>query len=243
MGSGKAVRVFMDGNVEKVICVYGTKAAVAILNVLDGSIAKKKVFDDSLGQIGDVEVIMDNVDKSLKGFAIAGHTYNEVKAGAGGCTSECTDIRGTIHILDEQLSVSKSTSWDGFKGGKYQYRGISAGYRTLIHTECWGITKSYNKNGLHDGFIVGCGNGIEGCPSSGYTATAKKWCQRDPRRDWRSLLVKTNLEGTINWYRQDNFWHGEDRPMSSASEYVIANNRTIVSVNDEAMGVGLEILE
>ena len=40
-----------------------------------------------------------------------------------------------------------------------------------------------------------------------------------------------------------NFWNGEDRPMSSASEYVIANNRSIVSVNDEAMGVGLEILE
>ena len=242
MGSGKALRVFVDANVEKVVCVYGTRAAVVVLNVSDGSLVKKKVLADSLGQMSDVEVLMDDGKENLKGFALAGHSYNDLKAGTSGCTSKCTDIRGEIHILDENLTLSKSGSWDGFKGGLYQYSGISVGNKALLHTECWGIAKSYNKNGSHDGFIVGCGNGIEGCPSRGYTASAKKWCQNDPRNSWRALLVKTNLEGKVDWYRQDNFWDGKENPGTSASEYVMSNNRTIVSVNDELLGVGLEIL-
>ena len=243
MGSGKALRVFMDGGNEKVVCVYGTHAAAVVLNVVDGSVDVKQALDDSLGQISDVEVITDEENNSLIGFALSGHSYNERSAGTGGCTSECTDIRGQIYILDENLMLSKSSSWDGFKGGLYQYSGISTGNRALLHTECWGITKSYNTDGAHDGFIVGCGNGIEGCPSRGYTADVIRWCQRDPRQNWRSLLVKTNLEGTIEWYRQDNFWNGEENPGTSASEYVIANDRQIVSVNDELFGIGLEILE
>ena len=40
MGSGKALRSFMDGNAEKVVCVYGTRAALVVLNVQDGSIPR-----------------------------------------------------------------------------------------------------------------------------------------------------------------------------------------------------------
>ena len=94
----------------------------------------------------------------------------------------------------------------------------------------------------HDGFIVGCGNGIEGCPVVGFTNEAKQWCRSDPRKAWRSLLLKTNLEGKIVWYRQDNFWNGEENPATSASEYVIAEGNMIVSVNDESFGVGLQTL-
>ena len=233
----------MDGNTEKVVGVYGTRAAVVVLNVEDGSVVKKRSLDDSLGQIADVEVIIDEGSNNLKGFAIAGHSYNEVPAGTDGCTSDCQDIRGQIHNLDQNLMLKKSNFWDGFEGGLYQYSGISNGYKTLIHTECWGIAKSYNDYGNHDGFVVGCGNGIEGCPTRGYTSEARRWCQRDPRKSWRSLLVKTNLEGDVVWYRQDNFWNGEENPGTSASEYVISGNGKIASVNDELFGIGLEILE
>ena len=243
MGSGKALRSFMDGNVEKVVCVYGTRAALVVLNVQDGSVSKKRALDDSLGQIGDVEVIRDANTKKVKGYAIAGHSYTEVAAGMGGCTSDCQDIQGQIHNLDPNLMLKKSNSFDGYQGGLYQYSGISKGYATLIHTECWGIAKSFNDEGEHDGFVVGCGNGIEGCPTSGYTAQARRWCQRDPRRNWRSLVVKTNLGGDIEWYRQDNFWEGRENPATSASEYVISGNGKIASVNDELFGIGLEILQ
>ena len=233
----------MDGNIEKVVSVYGTRAAIVVLNVADGSMSKKRKFADSFGQIGDVELVIDKESNTLKGFAIAGHSYNQVPAGTDGCTSNCKDIRGQLHTLDQNLVLKKSTSFDGYQGGLYQYSGIGNGYRTLIHTECWGVAKSFNDAGDHDGFVVGCGNGIEGCPSRGYTAAARQWCQRDPRRNWRSLVVKTNLGGDIEWYRQDNFWNGQANPATSASEYVISGNGKIVSVNDELFGVGLEIFE
>ena len=243
MGSGKALRTYMDSGVERVVCVYGTRAALAVLNVNDGSLYKKKALSDSLGQISDVETIIDAENNQLQGFAIVGHSYNEVGSGTDGCTSRCSDIRGQIYMLTSNLVLEKSNVWDGFGGGLYQYAGISKEYGTLINTECWGVAKSYTEAGIHDGFIVGCGNGIEGCPSSGFTSAAKQWCQRDPRKSWRSLLVKTNLEGTIVWYRQDNFWNGEENPGTSASEYVISQGNKVVSVNDELLGVGLQILE
>merc|ERR1719322_1322527 len=153
-GSAKALRSFMDGNIEKVVSVYGTRAALVVLNVADGSMSKKRKFADSFGQIGDVELVIDKESNTLKGFAIAGHSYNQVPAGTDGCTSNCKDIRGQLHTLDQNLVLKKSTSFDGYQGGLYQYSGIGNGYRTLIHTECWGVAKSFNNAGDHDGFVV-----------------------------------------------------------------------------------------
>ena len=115
--------------------------------------------------------------------------------------------------------------------------------KPISEFDCWGLAKAYDRNGLHDGFIIGCGNGIEECPVSGFSNAAKQWCQSDPRKAWRSLLVKANLEGNIVWYRQDNFWSGEENPVTSASEYVITTGNAIVSVNDELFGVGLQRVE
>ena len=242
--SAKALRTYMDGNVELAAAVYGTQAAVVVLKVQDGSVFKKKVLSDELGQIGDIEPFT-GTDNTCQGYAITGHSTKEVPSGSDGCTSAqgCNDIRGGIHILDCNLQLKKSTYFDGYKGGLYQYAGISKGYGTLIHTECWGLAKAYDTNGLHDGFISGCGNGIEECPVSGFSNAAKQWCQSDPRKAWRSLLVKVNLEGNIVWYRQDNFWSGEENPVTSASEYVITTGNAIVSVNDELFGIGLQRVE
>merc|ERR1711963_335975 len=66
LGSGKALRSFFDSNTEKVACVYGTRAAVVVLKVEDGSVVKKRSFDDSLGQIADVEAIIDDKTNNLK---------------------------------------------------------------------------------------------------------------------------------------------------------------------------------
>merc|ERR1711962_487108 len=235
MGSGKALRSFMNTDIEMVACVYGVSAAVVVLNVKDGSVFKQKVLDDSLGQISDLEVIINPDNNEVGGYAIAGQSYNEIGSGTDGCTSKCTDIRGQIYILDASLEVVKSNFWDSFEGGLYQYAGISEGYGSMIHTECWGITKAFDVDGNHDGFVIGCGNGIEGCGGH-FSDAAKDWCRHDPRREWRSMLVKTNLEGIIVWYRQDNFWNGEDDPVTSASEYVISHGNAIVSVNDESLG-------
>lgn len=29
--------------------------------------------------------------------------------------------------------------------------------------ECWGISKTVDANGMHDGFAIACGTGIENC--------------------------------------------------------------------------------
>jgi len=242
IGSAKALRVFLDTDIEMVVGVYGTRAAIVVLNVEDGTIFKQKVLDETLGQISDVEVIIDPKNKNVLGYAIAGLSYNQIDAGTDGCTSKCIDIRGQIYILDSDLKLLKSNFWDNFEGGQYQYSGISDGFGSLINTECFSIAKAYNEFGDHDGFIVGCGNGIEGCPMFGYTDEAKDWCRHDPRKEWRSMLVRTNLEGTIVWYRQDNFWNGEENPVTSSSEYVISHGNVIVSVNDESLGLGLQTL-
>ena len=118
MGSGKALRTYMDSGVERVVCVYGTRAALTVLNVNDGSLYKKKALSDSLGQISDVETIIDAENSQLQGFAIVGHSYNEVGSGTDGCTSRCSDIRGQIYMLTSNLVLEKSNVWDGFGCGR-----------------------------------------------------------------------------------------------------------------------------
>merc|ERR1712133_218560 len=134
IGSAKALRVFLDTDIEMVVGVYGTRAAIVVLNVEDGTIFKQKVLDETLGQISDVEVIIDPKNKNVLGYAIAGLSYNQIDAGTDGCTSKCIDIRGQIYILE-------SNFWDNFEGGQYQYSGISDGFGSLINTECFSIAR------------------------------------------------------------------------------------------------------
>ena len=33
----------------------------------------------------------------------------------------------------------------------------------MIYHECWGLSKAYDQNGIHNGYAIGCGTGIENC--------------------------------------------------------------------------------
>ena len=45
MGSAKALRAFMNADIEMVVCVYGTRASLVVLNVKNGSVFKKQVLE------------------------------------------------------------------------------------------------------------------------------------------------------------------------------------------------------
>ena len=75
----------------------------------------------------------------------------------------------------------------------------------LVFTECWGITKTPT------GYAVACGQGIENHAHKG-----------DPRVAWRGTAVGVNFDGSMDWYRMDNW--GPEQPgqgtSSAAYEWV-----------------------
>ena len=50
-------------------------------------------------------------------------------------------------------------------GGIGAYSAAPASpYKSLVYTECWGMTKTRDNTGAHNGYVAACGNGIEpGC--------------------------------------------------------------------------------
>ena len=121
----------------------------------------------------------------------------------------------------------------------------------MIKNECWGL------QALKDGYIVGCGTGIEDC--IGYTGQKLTDCNSGlgdkstgavarPPSVWQSLIIRTDLDGGLLWQRVDQY-REEGQPalgepgwkaQSSASEYVLVlPGGGFVSVNDEVNGIGL----
>jgi len=72
----------------------------------------------------------------------------------------------------------------------------------LVFTECWGITKTPT------GYAVACGQGIENHKHKG-----------DPRVDWRGTAVGVNFDGTMDWYRMDNWGPEEPGQGTSSAAY------------------------
>ena len=122
---------------------------------------------------------------------------------------------------------------------------------SMHKTECWGIGQDA------DGFILGCGTGIENCalpPSEGVPpGEAKKRCDLgnvDERAgawnrtggNWMGMTAKVSkYNGAVQWFRTDQF--GNDVSHSSAVEYVVVmKNGMIASITDETPGVGLIML-
>ena len=137
------------------------------------------------------------------------------------------------------------------------YDGSAGTYAKLIKNECWGIQP------LSDGYLVGCGTGIEDC--NGLSGAEKTACDAGtpdtrtgavPRQKsiWQSMMFKTDLSGTLQWLRTDQYvadaTAGEqctssqqNKCLSSASEYpIVKSDGGIVSINDEGMGIGLLVL-
>ena len=134
------------------------------------------------------------------------------------------------------------------------YDGSAGPYAKLIKNECWGIQP------LSDGYLVGCGTGIEDC--NGLSGAEKTACDAGtpdtrtgavPRQKsiWQSMMFKTDLAGNLQWLRTDQYvadtTAGEQctasqqpQCLSSASEYpIVLSDGGIVSINDEGMGIGL----
>eukprot|EP00933_Yihiella_yeosuensis_P069418 TRINITY_DN7593_c0_g1_i3.p1 TRINITY_DN7593_c0_g1~~TRINITY_DN7593_c0_g1_i3.p1 ORF type:complete len:532 (+),score=95.15 TRINITY_DN7593_c0_g1_i3:80-1675(+) len=140
--------------------------------------------------------------------------------------------------------VGAIAKWD--MNGALQWTKEFGGGGTpeLMYNECWGVAE--NK----DGYVIGCGWGIEACDNSKLSADLKTKCNAGKGDDrtgavafkaaqWRSLIVQTDKSGKVLWQRVDK----HKTSSSSASEYVVAmSNGGIMSVNDEVNGAGLLVL-
>lgn len=186
---------------------------------------------------------------------------------ASGGHGEGTDVVVTVDQLSFLISGQgpganagtlsgriTSVSAAGTKAWTKSYSSIDytqAGYPSLIKNECWGL------QALSDGIIMGCGTGIEDC--DGYSGQKLTDCESgnaDSRTGayaraksiWQSMIVRTDLTGTVKWIRVDQYRPAEEpalgtagwTALSSASEFVIVNSDgTYTSINDEGAGIGL----
>ena len=126
-----------------------------------------------------------------------------------------------------------------------QFSEIEEGNWGLIYNECWGVAPKYADDGTtHDGYVMSCGTGIEGCAAWGWNLGLFIWleCQGDPRGTWRALTVATDLEGERVYSRMDSYGVGigaDPDVGNSAGEYVFVNSDGgHVIVTDEGMGMG-----
>lgn len=120
----------------------------------------------------------------------------------------------------------------------------------LIKNECWGI------QALSDGYVVGCGTGIENCNDmSGQMLADCNAGTADPRTGaiprkasvWQSMIFRTDMNGALKWQRVDQYRPADAAPLgtagyesrSSASEFVLVTSDGFVSINDEVSGIGL----
>ena len=155
-------------------------------------------------------------------------------------------------LLDSYLTV---VDWNGTirwtrefgdpVGGVGKFAGLSSGNPKLIYDESWGIQSTAD-----GGMLVASGTGIEGCdPWQGSDSNQTRIailqeCVADPRTDWRGMITKFDANGTQIWQRVDSFMPPDGgSASSSACEYVVLlSDGKILSVNDEAFGVGLLVL-
>ena len=171
-------------------------------------------------------------------FAISGH-----KAGS---------VTNSLH--GKLTSVRAS---DGTQLWTKQFQSTPiANEGRFIKNECWGV------EALSDGYVLGCGTGIENCENMGGFASIKSACDAgtpiaaDPRAGshprkasvWQSLIIRTDLSGTLQWQRVDQYrasgtpalGSGGWEEVSSASEWVVASaDGGLWCVQDQELGAGL----
>jgi len=206
----------------------------AILKKLDvqGVILWSKSYP-TRGEPTDLSVLANA--GALKGFAFCGH---------GGKSFGILD--SYLTALDLNGTVTWTREFGDPVGGVDKFAGLGAGNPKLIYDESWGIMAT-----AYGGMIVASGTGIEGCdPWKGTDGNQTRIsilneCVADPRTDWRGMITKFDENGSQVWQRVDSFLSPDGEPtQSSACEYVsITPDGKLLSVNDEAFGVGLLVLE
>jgi len=205
-----------------------------ILTRLDtqGNVLWEKVYP-TRAEPADVCVLASN--GTLTGFAFCGHG----KKSSG-------ELDSYLTVVDLNGSVRWTREFGDPVGGVGKFAGLSSGNSKLIYDESWGIQSTAD-----GGMLVASGTGIEGCDpwrasdSNQSRIAILTECLADPRTDWRGMITKFDANGSQVWQRVDSFIPPEGGQVSStACEYVLLlADGKILSVKDEAFGVGLLVLD
>jgi hypothetical protein len=97
----------------------------------------------------------------------------------------------TNEKVSKDLKKVWRKSYGNYPGGVKEFTGFGT-YEEVID-ECWGIMSTKNSAGVVDGYAIACGTGIENC--NGVPPSKVGICNADPRTNWRSLVVATDLNG------------------------------------------------
>jgi len=229
--TSKAARSLSDGSVVALLLGVGADKLASLVKLTSAGAVSWGPTDYSTqhGEGTDLAIAADG-----SGFVISGQ-------GAGGTV-------GTLSGRLSKVDLTGTYVW----GKSYSSIDYAAGGSSkLIKNECWGL------QALADGYVVGCGTGIEDCV--GYTGNLLSDCNAGtadaragalPRAAsvWQSMIFRTDLAGTLTWLRSDQY-----RPTgaaalgtagyasrSSAAEFVLVRaDGGFTSINDEVSGIGL----
>ena len=239
----KAIRVYQNGTVENVVGVPGKGTSLTILDTAHGNLINhaeiNKDENGVLGTSNDVEVDI-NPSGDITGFITAGLDISPIDCPPrrDGQDQGCKRVGGHISKISPNLSgVVWNTRFNNFHGGVGPYAGsvtTDLG-EAVILTECWGLQKVLDSGSNRLGWVAACGQGIENCDSVGGSTATK--CNADKRKDWRGTPVAVHNNGTMDWYRMDNF--NGNPVLSSAFEYAVTYPGGISMVSDETMGFGV----
>jgi len=185
-GNVKAIRVDSSDNIIGVAGI-GSQATAYKLNS-SGTEQWNTGTAYNGSQFSDLTINADGT-MAFAGLAAVGNTYYGRLIGA--------DSTGTQTF---------SVDYGNYGGGVNSYDGLTAADGDWIYNECWGIAKTYATDGTtHDGYILACGTGIE-CENGSANVSQ---CTTDYRKNWRALLVATDLSGNRVWSRMDNVSLGD----------------------------------
>ena len=159
----KNFRVFKNENdLETIIAVGGIMSDIHIIDANTGALISYFSHRENNGQASVVEPIQ-NASGALTGYATSNHFGVEVTGAANGVKTGQTSwaLKGHLHIMDANHNLIKRTTFHNMPGGLYQFKNSPIPHDHSVRTECWGLSKSYNAQGDHNGFVVACGQGTE----------------------------------------------------------------------------------
>ncbi|CAG5109849.1 Oidioi.mRNA.OKI2018_I69.chr2.g4330.t1.cds [Oikopleura dioica] len=251
-GSVKNMRVFSDNGVEKVVGLPTSRSILVVLDAVSGSELAYSGDGINSGFIGDGTANDIEVEKNssgaVTGFVTTGLRSVPVQTDNGvSCSGDgCSVITGTFTKYKADLSASEwkvDLQTGEWPGGANQFATVAATpYKSLVYTECWGMTSVKDAAGNHIGYVAACGTGIEpGCNI--HPEPIRTECNNDPRKAWRGAVARIDLAGNLLWYSINSYQApneeagGAMESGESASEYIFQTPEgRIVSVTDEGFG-------
>jgi len=251
-GSVKNMRVFTDAGVEKVVGLPTSRSILLVLDAVTGAEIAYSGDGLSSGFIGDGTANDIEVEKNASGVvtgyvtsglrAVPIQTDNGVACGDDGCsviTGSFTKYKADLFASEWKLDL-QTGEWPG--GANAFASVVATPYKSLVYTECWGLTSVKDGSGAHVGYAAACGTGIE--PGCGiHPGAIQTECNNDPRKAWRGAVARIDLSGNLVWYSINSYQApneeagGAMESGESASEYIFQTPEgRIVSVTDEGFG-------